>query len=57
MNKSQAARLEGRQDGIVENQSPSVANNKSGAETFGPGPENRRLSLWKCRPAAPSWLL
>lgn len=45
MNKSQAARLDWKLDGIVENQLASVANNKSGGEMFGHTPEKSHLSL------------
>lgn len=48
MDKSQAARLEWKRDGIVENQLASVANNKSHGETFGRTPPESgiRLYVW-----------
>lgn len=45
MNKSQAARLEWKLDGIVENQLASVANNQSRGEMFGRTPWKRHLPV------------
>lgn len=44
MDKSQAARLDWKLGGIVENQLASVANNKSGSEMLGHTPKRRRRS-------------